>query len=79
MLDEGADVNEGDYDRRTALHLAASEGQLDVVRLLIERGADVSARDRWGGTPLDDARRHGHRAVEELLLARLAGRPPSPG
>ena len=41
-------------DKRTALHLAASEGLVDVVRYLIEEAeADASPVDRWGGTPLD--------------------------
>jgi len=47
------DINAGDYDKRTALHLAAGEGHTDVVQLLCERGADVNSEDRWGGRPLD--------------------------
>jgi ankyrin repeat protein len=31
----GVDVNVGDYDKRTAIHLAASEGLLPVVRVLV--------------------------------------------
>ena len=62
---DGADVNGGDYDRRTALHLGAAEGHLDVVDFLIAHGADVNAQDRWRGTPLRDAR--DHPAVVELL------------
>eukprot|EP00966_Prymnesium_polylepis_P040287 934842-Prymnesium_polylepis.1 len=55
------DVNKGDYDKRTAIHLAASEGHLQTVHFLVEElGAEVSPFDRWGGTPLDDAMRHGH-------------------
>ena len=42
----GADVNKGDYDNRTALHLAAAEGQEDIVKYLINRGADVNKKDR---------------------------------
>jgi Ankyrin repeats (3 copies) len=56
------DVNEGDYDQRTALHLAASatgEGQLQVIELLCQAGANVNAEDRWGNRPLDDAKRSG--------------------
>ena len=34
----GVDVNAGDYDQRTALHLAAANGHLDVVQLLCSRG-----------------------------------------
>eukprot|EP00966_Prymnesium_polylepis_P334362 7389739-Prymnesium_polylepis.1 len=32
----GFDINRGDYDRRTALHLAASEGQLHLVKMLVD-------------------------------------------
>lgn len=57
FLDFGnVDVNKGDYDRRTALHLAAGEGRLEIVRILCEAGADVNVEDRWGHRPLDDAR-----------------------
>ena len=36
------------YDQRTAIHLAANEGLLEVVRVLVdELGASVSPRDRW--------------------------------
>jgi hypothetical protein len=33
--EKGVDVNMADYDGRTALHLAASEGQVEVVNYLI--------------------------------------------
>jgi serine/threonine protein kinase len=56
-----------DYDYRTALHLAASEGHPHVVSYLLESGVDVDPRDRWGGTPLDDAMSHGHHEVIRLL------------
>lgn len=49
-------IDEGDYDRRTALHLAAGEGHTEIVQLLCEQGANVNIEDRWGGRPLDDAR-----------------------
>ena len=44
-------VNVGDYDMRTPLHIAASEGRADVVRaLLVDLGAHPSPEDRWSGT-----------------------------
>ena len=58
LLEFGSmDLNQGDYDHRTALHLAANEGHLEVVQVLCEAGADVNVRDRWGDRPLDDARK----------------------
>jgi len=74
MLDfikQGVDVDAGDYDKRTPLHLAASEGLMEVVKLLIEQGkADASPVDRWGGTPLDDAIRHKHSEVQAYIRER---------
>lgn len=46
----------GDYDKRTPLHLASSAGHIDIVKYLIDEGANVSPRDRWGATPLNDAK-----------------------
>jgi len=63
-------VNFRDYDRRTALHVAASEGYLDIVRLLLHRGARINRSDRWGGSPLDDAHRHRHTDVAVYLRAK---------
>ena len=71
FVKQGVDPNGGDYDKRTPLHLAASEGLLAVVRFLVEEAnANVSPVDRWGGTPLDDALRHKHLEVVELLTLR---------
>ncbi|MCO5564302.1 hypothetical protein L7F22_017962 [Adiantum nelumboides] len=51
LLSEGfIPVNFADFDGRTALHIAACEGHLDLIRLLILKRADVNARDRWGST-----------------------------
>ncbi len=63
----GLDLNAADYDKRTPMHLAAAEGQENIVRFFIGEGVDLNPRDRWGGTPLDDAYRHGHVKVGELI------------
>ncbi|XP_037089093.1 L-asparaginase-like [Pollicipes pollicipes] len=51
----GADVSSMDYDRRTPLHVAASEGNTAVLRHLLLHGASVHIRDRSGATPLHSA------------------------
>ena len=63
------DLSLCDYDDRTALHLAASNGHLNVVRYLMEKGGleDVNPLDRWASTPYDDAVREGHREVVNYL------------
>jgi glutaminase len=56
-----------DYDGRTALHLAAAEGHLDVVEYLLGSGTESGPVDRWGGTPLSDAETNGHATIADLL------------
>lgn len=72
LLSCGVNVNAADYDQRTCLHLAASEGNLRIVELLLENKADANATDRWGGTPLRDALRSGHFEVAIALRAHGA-------
>jgi hypothetical protein len=53
--DEHADslaCSSQDYDKRTALHLASSQGHLSIVEFLLEKGADVNCVDRMGFSPL---------------------------
>ncbi|KAL1516026.1 hypothetical protein AB1Y20_002639 [Prymnesium parvum] len=69
----GNNVDDGDYDRRTPLHLAASEGFVDVVKFLVdELGAAVSPFDRWGGTPIDNAASGGYEQIVQFLSERGA-------
>ncbi|MDF1761185.1 MAG: glutaminase A [Coxiellaceae bacterium] len=63
----GVDVGECDYDGRTALHLAASNGCDDVLRYLLDKKIDPSPKDRWGGTPIDDAEREGRESSKKIL------------
>lgn len=60
-------INFRDYDRRTPLHIAASEGHLEICQYLVTKGAQLNRSDRWGGSPLDDAHRHRHVEVSDFL------------
>jgi len=56
LLDHGVDAAAHDDQGQTALHWAAWTPQVDVVRLLLERGASVEAKDyRFHATALDTA------------------------
>ena len=54
LLDHRADVNAATPDGATALHQAVGRGD-EIVKFLVERGAKLDAKDKFGRTPLDVA------------------------
>lgn len=69
-LTEGYDINAHDEEwGRTLLHTAASDADSIVVAFLVEAGANVSARDFWGGSPLLFGNASQSPAIRPLLLA----------
>ena len=73
MLTRGADPRAHDSVGVTALHLAAETGDAETIRLLIENGAEIDARDSLGGfTPLEDAAASNHVESVRRLLERGA-------
>lgn len=50
LLDAGANVADRGHDGSTALHYAAYQKHVDVVKVLLEYGADASVRDKIGRT-----------------------------
>jgi ankyrin repeat protein len=47
MIRLGMDVNRSDSDGRTPLHIVSSEGNYETVKLLLQHGANLNAKDRW--------------------------------
>ena len=50
---QGANLDQVDYDGRTAMHKACLEGNHKCVEVLIQNYADVNIKDRWGQVTLE--------------------------
>lgn len=75
LLDTTPELIQARSDDRqdTPLNTAAYFGQVEIARLLLERGADVNANQGVGAvTPLHDAAMGGHGAMVRLLVERGA-------
>jgi hypothetical protein len=51
-IKKGADVNSRHINQNTALHAASVQSKYDIMKLLVESGADVNAKNQDGLTPL---------------------------
>jgi ankyrin repeat protein len=88
LLDAGASARDAGPGGQTALHLAAADGHVGVIRVLVARGAVVDAQDAQGQTPLSLTQprpaqpgrapaRAGQPEAEAALRALAATRPPA--
>lgn len=66
LLKSGIQVNAGDYDKRTASHIAAAEGNTTALSVLLDFGADLTLQDRWMHSATDEA----SSGVKEFLRQR---------
>ncbi|KAG6599729.1 Serine/threonine protein kinase [Phytophthora cinnamomi] len=72
-LMESGDANATDEQGKTLLMIAAQCSQMDVVRFLVDRGADLNAVDNLNNsTPLLYAAEGGHLDVVQFLIQRGA-------
>lgn len=83
LLDHGADPTAGNATGLDALHWAVNRGQVETVRMLLDRKVPLDTRNMYGGTILGTAiwsainePRDGHAAIVEMLLD--AGAPCDP-
>ncbi|KAJ0418603.1 ankyrin repeat-containing domain protein [Aspergillus carlsbadensis] len=73
LLDAGAHVNMyGTFYYPTAVHGAIHSGQLTLVQLFVERGADIHANDSYHGSPLEYAASQAELPIVRYLLKQGA-------
>ncbi|XP_022330735.1 L-asparaginase-like isoform X2 [Crassostrea virginica] len=63
----GADLNEMDYDKRTALHVAVDTECKRSVHFLLDNGASWTLQDIFGNTALDCAKKRNSREIIEMI------------
>jgi len=69
LLENGAMTNVSHWE--TPLHVASRYGHVEVVRLLLEHGADLRVRDRFDRTPSEVASHYGKLEIVQLLSQSL--------
>ena len=62
----------GDKDGDRAIHLAAMEDQLDIVKVLLEAGANINVKNKKGQTALHVAIVGGFKRIIKILLEKGA-------
>jgi ankyrin repeat protein len=72
LLRRGASLIVLDNNLQTPLHVATQYKQTDIVRLLLDQGTDVNARELWDYTALHYAVIRNQTTIVELLLRRGA-------
>jgi ankyrin repeat protein len=72
----GGGLDSPDFDGATLLHLASEAGRLDIVRLLVSKGAAIDARTTLGLSALNLAEEGGFKEVAEFLGDKGADRGP---
>jgi ankyrin repeat protein len=75
LLLRGADPNRR-ANGNTALHWAASKGDIEIARILLDHGANPTVRNREGQTPLELAHKQGETRFVFFLQEQIQTRKP---
>ena len=67
---ENYDINEKDENGSTPLHCSSENGHHEIVKYLLEIGANPEMKDKKGRTPLHLASQNGHKKVVDILIKR---------
>jgi len=73
LLKSGVNVNERTRSKSYALNAAAVENEIDVIRILLDHGADPNVQNNQGDTPLICATKYAGGKAETVELLVKAG------
>ncbi|KAJ5929153.1 hypothetical protein N7454_007001, partial [Penicillium verhagenii] len=74
LLEHGADVNSSEQSYNwTSINYAALNGSLDLVKLLLQKGANITIPNCHGWTPIHSASMIGHVDILSALLQASVG------
>ncbi|KAL3866107.1 hypothetical protein ACJMK2_043440 [Sinanodonta woodiana] len=78
LIDKGCDVNfrSGRLDK-TPLHISSEMGLLELVCILLKKGADLTAKDKKGHSPMHYASMKGHKHIVDMLIKENADQAES--
>jgi len=68
LLDSGANIEDSDEHRHTALFLACQHGYFDIIKILLNRGANVNSYEEHGVSCLAMASCKGNNDIVKMLL-----------
>jgi ankyrin repeat protein len=72
LISQGAKVDHLNSNGRTALSQAAENGKIDVVRVLLQHGADPNLRgEKMGWSALDTAIHYHHQDIVEAMMSAI--------
>lgn len=63
-----------DEDCQTALNIAVSEGNLEMIKISLDRGASVNKPDARAWTPIAQAEKQSNKNIYDLLMSYKNGR-----
>ena len=67
LINKGADVNRGLTNGWRPIHVAVRNNDADVVKLLLERGVNITVPNPFGKTPLNMAEEKGYSTIARMI------------